>query len=343
MARQKKDIQLHRYPARRSERLQQQHTPDAADYGIKELEHELAGQGLYIKDITGDGNCLFRSLSDQLGESNTHDQIRFEVVEYLRAHKDEFSVFIEEDYDTYVDRMGNNGVYGGNVELVAFSRAYQKHLKIYQPGLSYIISPSDDSTGEIVGEMLHIIYHSFEHYSSVRMKDGPHDGKPKIFLKKTDVAPMPVRGDNDPPSDLEKLCLSGIPETNLTEVRQEMRHHKGNVNAVIDSLIKRYSSVNDEGVDHDATLRSLDTNSAVLKPSKPEDVPEAERDRDSSESTPPGARLKAATGKPKISARDKKDMAKRAQKERRRVVKRRTAAAAEKDSGSDSRTKTIHI
>lgn len=326
------------------------HKFDPADYGGKELEHELASQGLVIKEITGDGNCLFRSLSDQLGESNTHGQIRHDVVQYLRQHEDDFAVFIEEDFAAYVDRMSNDGVYGGNVELVAFARAYNKHLKIYQPGLSYIIKPTEDQGDSVASdEQLHLVYHSFEHYSSVRMAGGPSDGKPEICPTRTTIPPLEKRAETALASDLEKICLSSVASSTLLEVRNTMKECNGNVNAAIELMLERQNErdlgeeqedeakVDSTGQPDNATSDDADRSSEVDKSSASGQIENC--------ATP----LVTVPEKPsnrtvRLSARDKKDMAKRAQKERRRTEKRGSAArACEKAHDNDSKTRTIHI
>ena len=202
------------------------------DFDSKELEHELACQGLYIKDITGDGNCLFRSFSDQLGEVNTHAQIRHDVVKYLRAHKDEYQYFVEEDYDTYLDRMANDGVYGDNLEIVAFSKVFDRPVKVYQPGMAYVVQPDDQVPS--TGDMIHLAYFSWEHYASIRNRDGPHDGAPQIVVKKTDVAREVPTG----PSDLETICLASAPGADPPHVRKLLKEFRGNVNFVVDRLLE---------------------------------------------------------------------------------------------------------
>ena len=42
-------------------------------------------------------NCLFRALSAQLGDRRTdHRQLRQDVVQYMREHRDEFEPFIDD-------------------------------------------------------------------------------------------------------------------------------------------------------------------------------------------------------------------------------------------------------
>lgn len=89
-----------------------------------------------ITDMAADGNCLFRSLSDQIywDYGNKHEEVRSDVCDFLALHKDEFSVFLvldenEEDedaadFESYVSNMRTLGEWGGNLEIVAAARLY---------------------------------------------------------------------------------------------------------------------------------------------------------------------------------------------------------------------------
>ena len=95
----------------------------------------LSNGSFSINEMSADGNCCFRSLSDQLyGDyGNRHDIIRQEICGFLEDNKDEFAVFLlldegDEDvcdFDTYVGKMKEDGEWGGNVELVAAARLYR--------------------------------------------------------------------------------------------------------------------------------------------------------------------------------------------------------------------------
>ena len=92
-----------------------------------------------INNMAEDGNCLFRSLSDQLhGDyGKNHLLIRSEVCDYLLENEESFKIFVvlDEDegcsdeyassYSEYVDRMKQESEWGGNPELVAAARLYR--------------------------------------------------------------------------------------------------------------------------------------------------------------------------------------------------------------------------
>ncbi|KAJ2627221.1 hypothetical protein H4R22_004502, partial [Coemansia sp. RSA 1290] len=127
------------------------------------------------------------ALADQVdGTPDTHLQHRASVCDYIQQHEEDFAPFMDETYsfDQYVDNMRRSGVYGGNLELVAFARNCQVDIRVYQTGGTvFVISGAppdkpDDSYRSM--PPVYIAYHSYEHYSSVRNKNGPHTGLPEI-------------------------------------------------------------------------------------------------------------------------------------------------------------------
>lgn len=90
-----------------------------------------------IIDMSSDGNCLFRSLSDQIyrDHGNNHAEVRSDICDFLEAFEEEFAEFLvldenESDHDAhtfdhYVSEMRKDGEWGGNLELVAAARLYR--------------------------------------------------------------------------------------------------------------------------------------------------------------------------------------------------------------------------
>jgi len=55
------------------------------------LQSQVAILGLYIKDVRGDENCLYRSLADQLdGTELNFNTDKLKAIECLKANKDTF-------------------------------------------------------------------------------------------------------------------------------------------------------------------------------------------------------------------------------------------------------------
>jgi hypothetical protein len=66
----------------------------ADDNNYQKFADQLEKIGLAIRDIVGDGNCLFRALADQLeGSESSHLIYRKNVCEYMRRNRDEFEPF----------------------------------------------------------------------------------------------------------------------------------------------------------------------------------------------------------------------------------------------------------
>ena len=49
-----------------------------------------------IMEVEADGNCLFRSISDQLYHDlgAKHEDVREDICDFLEGHQEEFSVFL---------------------------------------------------------------------------------------------------------------------------------------------------------------------------------------------------------------------------------------------------------
>jgi OTU-like cysteine protease len=132
-----------------------------------EFDLQLKAGGLKLRSMTGDGNCLFRALADQLGSNaSRHAEFRHSIVEYMCANRDNFEPFIEDDvpFDRYVSRMSKNCEWGGNLEIQAASMRFHCNLSIHQlgePQWRVMNWPEDEVP------MLHLSYHDGDHYNSV--------------------------------------------------------------------------------------------------------------------------------------------------------------------------------
>ena len=65
---------------------------------IKKFKEQLSPLCLKVKEMGGDGNCFFRAIADQItGDENKHMEYRLHAVNYIRANKDMYVPFIEDD------------------------------------------------------------------------------------------------------------------------------------------------------------------------------------------------------------------------------------------------------
>ncbi|XP_036206857.1 OTU domain-containing protein 3 isoform X3 [Myotis myotis] len=130
--------------------------------------NQLQALGLKLREVPGDGNCLFRALGDQLeGHSRNHLQHRQETVDYMIKQREDFEPFVEDDipFEKHVASLAKPGTFAGNDAIVAFARNHQLNVVIHQLNAPlWQIRGTDKSS---VRE-LHIAYRYGEHYDSVR-------------------------------------------------------------------------------------------------------------------------------------------------------------------------------
>ncbi|KAJ6476404.1 hypothetical protein C8R45DRAFT_1217072 [Mycena sanguinolenta] len=76
------------------------------------LTEQLRALGLYAAPTLGDGNCLFRALSDPLyGSPSRHPQLRKEVCDWIARHRWRYEPFVEDErgLETHLRCMRENG------------------------------------------------------------------------------------------------------------------------------------------------------------------------------------------------------------------------------------------
>lgn len=68
------------------------------EHEVQNLNKELEPLGLQVKLIKGDGNCLFRSVADQLdGDQSKHNIYRQKTVQFITSQKEMFEPFIYDE------------------------------------------------------------------------------------------------------------------------------------------------------------------------------------------------------------------------------------------------------
>ncbi|CDO69973.1 hypothetical protein BN946_scf184836.g47 [Trametes cinnabarina] len=106
------------------------------------LDAQLRQLGLYAAHTIGDGNCLFRALSDQLyGTPSHHLKLRQDICDWIEAHKERYAPFVEDErgLEHHLSCMRQPATYGGHLELSAFAHMTKRNVKVIQPGLVYVI------------------------------------------------------------------------------------------------------------------------------------------------------------------------------------------------------------
>ncbi len=157
--------------------------------GIEEFWRSYLPDGFHINSMNPDGNCLFRSLSDQLNHDNgeAHDFIRHQIINHIRRHSDEFKDFLLlqdnhediSDPDSYIQKMVQNGEWGGNPEVYVAAWLYGVNINIYSQeytntnGMLVINTDGHQGAIDMVHAMWTISYHENNHYNSIRLPGNP--------------------------------------------------------------------------------------------------------------------------------------------------------------------------
>lgn len=144
--------------------------PQDGDEGAEfvSFSNQLQALGLKLREVPGDGNCLFRALGDQLeGHSRGHLRLRQETVDYMTSHRQDFEPFVEDDvpFAQHLANLSQPGTFAGNDAIVAFARSQQVKVVIHQ--LNTPLWEINGSEKQVCRE-LHIAYRYGDHYDSVR-------------------------------------------------------------------------------------------------------------------------------------------------------------------------------
>ncbi|MDP1607993.1 MAG: hypothetical protein Q8L98_01620 [Chlamydiales bacterium] len=113
----------------------------------------VSKHGLYLKDYTRQaGDCLFANISPQLNEDLSSDQLRRDLVEYMRDHSDVYSHLPDykvephllkgdgrealsfSNWDEYLDCMSTPTVWATDIELGALSNMLQAPVVVFTDG-----------------------------------------------------------------------------------------------------------------------------------------------------------------------------------------------------------------
>lgn len=171
----------------------QEEAQDIPNLKAVERESMLAqftARKLAEKEIRADGHCLYSAIADQLQQleiplgaapDSTPDVaatlepyrlVRHAAAEYIEAHPNDFTPFLEEPLDYYIYKIKNTGEWGGQLELMALAKKYNVVISVLQgDGRVEEIHPDRDNVENDKQLWLAYYRHGFglgEHYNSLR-------------------------------------------------------------------------------------------------------------------------------------------------------------------------------
>ncbi|KAJ1024712.1 hypothetical protein NDA16_002752 [Ustilago loliicola] len=174
--------------------------PDEAEIERQGISAMCTALGVTMHEINSDGHCLYAAVADQL---NLHGKVnpptdyklaRKATAQEMRTHPDEYKPFIsdsdehmagiinkeagtlnteqaqEKYFLDYCAAVENTGVWGGQPEILALSRAFRTQINVVQAGVP-VLKVGEGEFDD--GKPLFISYHRKmyglgEHYNSLR-------------------------------------------------------------------------------------------------------------------------------------------------------------------------------
>ncbi|XP_052340179.1 OTU domain-containing protein 3 [Oncorhynchus keta] len=198
--------------ARRAIAKDRKNRPQDRDDGEEfvSFSNQLHALGLKLREVPGDGNCLFRALGDQLeGHSRGHLRLRQETVQYMMSHQQDFEPFVEDDvpFAQHLSNLSQPGTFAGNDAIVAFARSQQLKVVIHQ-----LNTPLWEINGseKLIGRELHIAYRYGDHYDSVRPFGDNSESPAQLRIENLHNSSGQCEfGDSQPESPLAHLLRGG--------------------------------------------------------------------------------------------------------------------------------------
>ncbi|KAK9954703.1 hypothetical protein ABG768_016752 [Culter alburnus] len=97
------------------------------------MDEYLRSLGFYRKKIAKDGSCLFRAVAEQvLHCQGLHTKVRAACVKYLRQNRSTYELFIEGNFEKYLENLQDPQSWVGQVEITALAELYKHDFIIFQ-------------------------------------------------------------------------------------------------------------------------------------------------------------------------------------------------------------------
>jgi flagellar biosynthesis GTPase FlhF len=234
----------------KKERKQQQRKQrklTLSDQDVIKFNEQLQPLGLFIHEVCGDGNCLFRSIADQLDQDeNKYETYRQSCVDFMRKNPDQFAPFlVDTDFEEYCDEMASDGKWGGNLELVAVSWSQNVNITVYQ-----LEAPKFEIVNFTTPRaIVHLSYHLGEHYNSVRAVNkkvldilNTHSSTMTEFSKKTQIVLQSIQSTIGSDSTYLSKC-------NEQFIVSLLHRYNGDADLVVEHILSDYETSDIDGID----------------------------------------------------------------------------------------------
>jgi hypothetical protein len=130
------------------------------------------------RPVDPDGNCLFRAATVALSgnyrlaktaEDAQASDLRRAVVRFMRLNRDSFLSFMPEgqDFDEYTEIMGNEKVWGGEMEVSAIARLHRRPVHVYiRTETKYVLLSQYPAGSQDCGDKICLLFHG-RHYDAL--------------------------------------------------------------------------------------------------------------------------------------------------------------------------------
>ncbi|KAK8653177.1 hypothetical protein V6N13_127187 [Hibiscus sabdariffa] len=155
--------------------------PSISDASLdhQRLLERLQVYGLCEVKVTGDGNCQFRALSDQMYRTpEYHKHIRKDIVKQLKDNRNLYDGYVPMKYKRYCKKMAKSGEWGDHVTLQAASDKFAVKICLltsFRDTCFIEIMPQ----GQAPRHALWLSFWSEVHYNSLYAIQGAPPQKPK--------------------------------------------------------------------------------------------------------------------------------------------------------------------
>lgn len=113
--------------------------------------------------MQGDGNCLYRAVSQQVyGTPNHHALCRQACYEYIKLERAYFEPFVKGQFDAYLQVLQRNGSWGDDPELEALGAIYRCTIQVYSAHQLQLVKQYDGGGGK--GRTVRLVFYAEGHY-----------------------------------------------------------------------------------------------------------------------------------------------------------------------------------
>jgi hypothetical protein len=226
--------------------------------------------GFNIAQMELDGNCFYRSVSDQLfrDQGNGHVIVRHQINNHIRRNGEQFKHFLLlndsnleiTDLGKYIERMGQDGAWAGHPEIYAAAMCYKVDVTIYSKdyaeiGGSLVIKYAGGT--EMVERdrpMIHISYHDNNHYNSVRPPISSQSSGPG-FVTTTDRLEADMeRALKDHQDEVGHAIATNTSENDYTLPEDRIKPIRENSSKIMSYIAHQLSAADGRGV-YEAKLK----------------------------------------------------------------------------------------